>query len=239
MDEKKHPTQSQSKNENHKDGQPQSGLGRPATAKRVMSKRWLYPAIYLGAAALIIGLMYIRSQSGTSPVVASPSGDATGATTPTSANPAETWAWPVAAGTQIKVPMGFFPENGTKQQQAAALVEYDNAYYPHLGVDVKSESGSTFNVTASLSGKVTAVTDSAPGNALYGNSVEVTSENGYAERYESLGKVSVKVGDQVKQGQTLGMAGKNLFEASQGTHVFFEVLLNGQPVDPQHLLPKQ
>lgn len=238
MDEKKHPTQSQGKNENHKDGQqPQSGLGRPATAKRVMSKRWLYPAIYLGAAALIIGLMYVKSQSGTSPVVATPNGD--GGSTTTSANPAETWAWPVASGTQTKLGMGFYPENGTKAQQAAAIVEYDNTYYPHVGLDIQSASGAAFNVTASLSGKVTAVTDSAPGNALYGNSVEVTSPNGYVERYESLGTVSVKVGEEVNQGQVLGTAGKNLFEASQGVHVFFEVLQNGQPVDPQHLLPKQ
>src|SRR5579875_2219498 len=107
MDEKKHPTQSQSKLENQKDAkEPQGGVVRPTAAKRVMSKRWLYPAIYLGAAALIIGLMYVKSQmSGSSPTSVTPE---TGSTQPTATT--EAFTWPVADGTTPKVTMGFFPQ---------------------------------------------------------------------------------------------------------------------------------
>ncbi|QSO51096.1 M23 family metallopeptidase [Alicyclobacillus curvatus] len=227
MDANKHP-QEQNKEEMQATTKP---LAKGAAgSRRIFSKRWVYPAIYLGAAALIIGLMYVKSQVGSSPVtsnaVENPSGQATATT--------EQFQWPAATSVNPKVTLGFFPSKGTQAQQANALVVYDNGYYPHMGYDIQAASKQTFNVEAALSGKVTSVT----ANPLYGNIVEMTASNGYQLRYESLGSVDVKVGDTVKQGQVIGTSGTCQFEQSQGNHLYFSVYKNGNPVDPGTLLPK-
>jgi stage II sporulation protein Q len=232
MDEKKHPTQSQSKPESQKDTELQSSSVRPTAVKRVISKRWLYPALYLGAAALIIGLVYAKSQMSSSPTVSTGESD-TGSTQ--TAQAAESFVWPVAAGIKYQVSLGFFPEKGTAQEQAKYLVEYDNTYYPHQGMDIKSSQGAAFDVAAALSGKVTGVAK----DPLRGTTVTVQSNKGYVEKYESLGSVSVKQGDEMKQGTIIGKSGTCEMEKSQGNHLYFEVEQNSKLVDPATVLPKQ
>ena len=241
MDENKHSSQPQAGRESQKASAAQGSQksesklapqGQRVVSRRIFAKRWLYPAIYLGAAALIIGLMYIKSQSGVSPTAGNTVTDTSG-TTPTTAS--ETFKWPVASGTQFRVSLGFFPVKGTLAEQAATLVYYDNGYYPHKGMDIQAQDGKSFSVVAALSGKVTAVTD----NKLMGQTVEVTSLNGYVERYESLAGVSVKLGDTIQQGSVIGTSGTDLFEPKQGNHLYFEVLKADQPVDPSSVLPGQ
>jgi stage II sporulation protein Q len=234
MDENKHPNQSQSSKENQKGTKaPENRQSTVVRSRRIFAKRWMYPALYLGAAALIIGLMYIKSQSGASPTAGNAIDDGSG-TSPTAAQ-AETFQWPVAAGVKAKVALGYFPDKGTTQQQAAALVSYSGGFYAHQGYDIKSSDGKPFSVTAAVSGKVTDVTK----NPMYGNTVEVTG-NGYVVRYESLGDdVKVTKGNSVTQGQVLGSSGTCQFEQAQGNHLYFEIDKNGKPVDPATLLPKQ
>jgi stage II sporulation protein Q len=230
MDENKHPQQPQTSKESEKGHQTPVNKAVPKTAnRRIFAKRWVYPAIYLGAAALIIGLMYIKSQSGSSPVMGNAVDD-TGKSAPTAT---EKFVWPAASGT--KVTMGFFNEKGTEQQQEAALVFYDNTYIPHLGYDIAAPDKKPFNVVSATDGKVTDVKQ----NPVYGLTVEVTTDSGYVIHYASLGNASVKAGDKVTQGQTIGTSGTCEFEKAQGNHLYFEVLKNGNPVDPGTLLPSQ
>lgn len=232
MDDKQHP--------NHENKAPDAQKGasvRPTRVKRVMSKRWLYPAIYLGAAAVIIGLMYARSQLAASPATAQPVVSNTTSTSATVApvtEPKEPFVWPVVDTSTTKVSVGFFPAKGSVSQQAAALVSYDNTYYPHKGIDIQAKDGSSFQVDAALSGKVTSV-DKQP---LYGQEIVVQSADGYTETYQSLGATKVKVGDSIHQGELLGDAATNVFEASEGNHLYLQIDLNGQPIDPESVLPK-
>lgn len=227
MDANKHP-QEQDKEQVQATRKPRAkgAVG----SRRFFSKRWVYPAIYLGAAALIIGLMYVKSQVGSSPatsnVVETPTGAQTAAT--------ETFQWPAAASVNPKVTLGFFGDKAAQTQQAKSLVVYDNGYYPHMGYDIQAANKQAFNVQAAVSGKVTSVSN----NPLYGNIVEVTTSNGYLVEYQSLASVKVKQGDTVKQGQVLGTSGTCVFEKSQGNHLYFAVYKSGNPVDPSTILPK-
>jgi stage II sporulation protein Q len=234
MDEKKNANPSPTNQENEKESQVQESLVSAGTAtRRVLSKRWVYPAIYLGAAALIIGLMYVKSQMGASPTSTGTVDEGT-SSVPTTTQATEQWVWPAAKDTQTKVTVGFFPVQGSAQQQAGALVFYDNGYYPHDGIDIKATNGQPFNVVAALSGRVTDVSD----NPLYGKTVEVQCANGYTVRYASLDQVNVQKGDTVQQGQVIGRSGTCQFEAGQGNHLFFQVKKDGQPVDPNSVLPR-
>lgn len=235
MDEKKNSNPSQTSKQSDK-AAPVKSAGEQPTVKtrRVMSKRWIYPAIYLGAAALIIGLMYAKTQMGGGGP--QPTADNGSTQSSTTAAQSVSYQWPVMGSpSSYKIPLGFFPVKGSEKQQASALVFYDKGYYPHEGIDIQSANKKAFQVTAAASGVVTKVDN----NKLYGNIVEIKSSDGNVESYQSLGSVTVKQGDHVEQGQTLGQSGTNRFEASAGNHLYFEVEKSGSPVDPLSLLPKQ
>ncbi|MDP9727737.1 peptidoglycan DD-metalloendopeptidase family protein [Alicyclobacillus tolerans] len=233
MDEKKHPNSSESKRDQSTAESENPNMTRPIL-KRSKTRRWIYPALYLGAAAVIIGVVYAKTQSGggaTAPVV-SPSVTDTGNPSPDTTQ-ADTFIWPVNVA--HKVTLGFFSADGTAKQQAAALVQYGGSYYAHKGVDIQSDTGTSFDVLAALAGKVTLVEN----NPLYGWTVEVTSNDGYVEKYESLGNVTVKTGDNVSQGETIGTSGTCRFEENQGNHLYFQVNQDGKLLNPLDLLPKE
>lgn len=68
----------------------------------------------------------------------------------------------------------------------------------------------------------------------YGNIIEIDHENGYSTRYAHNNLHHVKVGDRVFQGQHIADVGNT--GRSSGPHVHFEILLNGNAIDPIGLL---
>lgn len=68
---------------------------------------------------------------------------------------------------------------------------------------------------------------------LLGNVVILDHENDVTTYYASLADVQVKAGADVKQGDLLGGAGKNIFGKDNGTHVHFELRKEGQEVNPE------
>ena len=67
-------------------------------------------------------------------------------------------------------------------------------------------------------------------NGGYGNSVVIEHANGVSTRYAHLSAPLVKVGDQVTDGQRIGLVGHT--GRATGPHVHYEVLAQGQAVDP-------
>jgi murein DD-endopeptidase MepM/ murein hydrolase activator NlpD len=68
----------------------------------------------------------------------------------------------------------------------------------------------------------------------YGNMVEIDHGNELVTRYAHASKVWVKVGDLVKRGQKIAEVGTS--GRSTGSHLHFEVLVQGIPQDPQKFL---
>lgn len=67
--------------------------------------------------------------------------------------------------------------------------------------------------------------------AGYGNLVEISHGNGYLTRYAHNRKNLVAVGDKVEKGQAVAIIGST--GRTTGTHVHFEVVRNGEYVDPK------
>lgn len=65
----------------------------------------------------------------------------------------------------------------------------------------------------------------------YGNIVQIAHGNGIVTRYAHNQKNLVGVGDRVRRGDVIALMGST--GRSTGTHVHFEVLRNGKPVDPK------
>jgi murein DD-endopeptidase MepM/ murein hydrolase activator NlpD len=98
----------------------------------------------------------------------------------------------------------------------------------HTGLDIRAEIGDPVQVTAN--GTVTA----AGWSGGYGKMVEVDHGNGFATRYGHLSEIDVKVGQQVKLGQSIGRVGTT--GRSTGPHLHYETRIDGEAVDPQKFL---
>ena len=61
--------------------------------------------------------------------------------------------------------------------------------------------------------------------------MEISHGNGYVTRYAHNSKLMVKVGDKVEKGQVIAKMGST--GRSTGPHVHFEVVKNGQVVNPR------
>ena len=102
----------------------------------------------------------------------------------------------------------------------------------HNGIDISAEEGTP--VCAAADGVVYAVYE----DDGLGTTVVVRHDDGYVTMYASLSSdVSVKAGDSVKLGQTLGYVGTSaLLESAIGDHVHFCVTQNDQSVNPADFL---
>ncbi len=98
----------------------------------------------------------------------------------------------------------------------------------HTGIDLRGDTGDPVRATAN--GKVTI----AGMNGGYGNMVEVDHGNGFATRYGHMSKIEVKVGQQVRIGETIGRIGST--GRSTGPHLHYETRIDGEAVDPQKFL---
>jgi stage II sporulation protein Q len=207
--------------------------------KRFFKKRWVFPAIYIASAAIILSavLWYQTGGINTSKYDYK-STDLAGKKNnqpSLEVNKAlENIKMPVANALSAVVKMGFYDFNGKTQDQEAALVFYNNTYQPNQGIDLSMKDGAAFDVVASLSGKVTRVQD----DATLGNVIEIEHDKGVVTQYQSVKDIKVKVGDQVKQGDVIAKASKSLFNEKAGVHVHFEIRKDGVAVNPSSYFNK-
>jgi len=98
----------------------------------------------------------------------------------------------------------------------------------HSGVDIASTTGVPIKAVAA--GVVTTAR-SKPG---YGVTVEINHGKGYSTRYAHALEATVKVGDRVRKGDVVAMVGST--GRSTGAHLHFEVLRDGESVNPRKYL---
>ncbi|ACZ32441.1 Peptidase M23 (plasmid) [Xylanimonas cellulosilytica DSM 15894] len=103
-------------------------------------------------------------------------------------------------------------------------------YRLHAGIDLASGTGP---VVAAAAGIVSGTPTSATG----GNIVEINHGGGLVTRYLHLTSRTVAVGDRVWAGRQIGIEGQT--GNVSGVHLHFEVVTNGQPINPRGWLTQQ
>lgn len=109
------------------------------------------------------------------------------------------------------------------------LVYYESIgeWRVHKGVDIKPKD--TLLIESAFAGTVESVNTSE----LTGTEIVIDHGNNIKTLYSNLVSASVKVGEQVQQGQAIGNVGKTAsIEASDGAHLHFELLVDGKNVNP-------
>lgn len=100
----------------------------------------------------------------------------------------------------------------------------------HSGVDISASAGSA--VYASESG----VVSGAYKDDLFGNTIEITHDDGWVTRYCSLETLNlVSIGMSVEKGDIISSVGSSaVAESSNGPHLHFEIIKNGEYVLPDY-----
>jgi murein DD-endopeptidase MepM/ murein hydrolase activator NlpD len=101
----------------------------------------------------------------------------------------------------------------------------------HSGLDISAQKGQSVYATAD------GVVQSATYTGDYGNLIVIKHEFGLSTRYGHLSAYKVKVGDAVKRGDVIGLVGST--GRSTGPHLHYEILVNGQLMNPLQLLTQQ
>ncbi|SEQ98886.1 M23 family metallopeptidase [Piscibacillus halophilus] len=213
-------------------------LMRQSKWKRLTRQRWFYPALYITLVAVILaGVMVYQFQAS----------DVTEDGTQNEENPSqvadnngeeesvpvvadqEDLVMPTLLGDQAEIITKFYDAEASEEEQEDALIFYNNTYRQSKGVDITSKDGQPFEVIAALSGTVTSVYD----DDLEGQVVEIEHDESRSTYYGSLSEVSVDEGDEVTQGDVIGVSGTNVYGDEEVTKVHFRLLEDGEPVNPE------
>lgn len=204
---------------------------------RIFRKKWFFPAVYLTIAALLLTVViWYQSVENQLPDT-SKDPEATDNYNPnlhdedaTSVlDPQEVIKMPVTDEEQAEIVTKFYDYNADQEDKEKALILLNNRFYQSTGIDIATAEGESFDVLAALSGTVEEVKT----DPLLGNVVSLSHGNDVMTYYASLGEVHVKKGSKVKQGETIGTAGKNQFNKDRGTHVHFEIRKDGKQMNPE------
>lgn len=208
--------------------------------KRFFKKRWVFPAVYIASAAIILtGVLWYQSSDNANDKIDNSATDLSGRAGHD--QPAvevnrlmENFIMPVKNPDSVVIKTPFYEYDGKTAEQEAALVVYNNSYHPNTGIDITMEDGKSFEVAAALSGTVTAVTE----DVLLGNVIEIEHDKGIVTQYQSVNDIMIEIGDSVEQGQTLAKAGQSLYNEAAGTHLHFEIRKDNVPVNPKDYINK-
>ena len=208
-----------------------------------ISAKGYYIALVLCAVAIAItGFLYYRSADKKTnvtmqdPPVSQVSGDETPDVQVVATQPGDDATEPPYMGDGKKPSVIRQPVAGkTLAEYSMEMLSYNQTtrdWRVHDGVDIGAEAGT--KVCAAADGIVYTVYD----DDTMGMTVVIRHDGGYITRYASLAEqVSVKAGDTVTAGQTIGQVGSSaLLESGIGDHLHFSVTCNGELMDPVKFL---
>lgn len=112
------------------------------------------------------------------------------------------------------------------------MTKFEGVYRANQGIDYSFED-QAFDVMSVFNGDVKDVSE----DPMFGKSVTISSGD-LEITYQSLGEVSVKAGDSVKQGDVIAKAGTNIYNKELGNHLHVAAMKNGVILDPKSIFDK-
>lgn len=127
----------------------------------------------------------------------------------------------------VKIVKNYYDYKGEEETQKNSIFFHEDTYMQSTGISYGGVD--EFDVVAVLDGTVTNVKE----DELLGNIVEIKHNNNMTSVYQSLKDISVKKDDKVSQGQPIAKAGTSNIDTSLKNHVYFELIKDGQMVNPE------
>lgn len=202
--------------------------------KTWVDQKWFWPAVYAVVAIIMIAFIVLYN------VLATPEDADT--LQPVSQEPEtivetnatkETMKYPFEETylNNVKIIQDYYDVSADASTREKALLVFNQTFSTSNGISIAINS-EPFKVLAALSGEVTEVKL----DAFTGNTITLTHENGYTTRYTSVGDIVVQEGDVVAQGEPIATTIENEWNPTAGVHLHFEVLKDGEYVNPKDFL---
>ncbi len=134
---------------------------------------------------------------------------------------------------EVKILKSFYNYKGESEDQQNSILFHEDTYLPNTGVVYGGKEN--FDIVSILDGEVTDLKT----DPLLGTIVEIKHSDSMIGVYQSIGEVMVKKGDMVKIGQIIGKSGTSNVEKDLGSHLLFELIINGQTVNPEDYYGKK
>lgn len=134
---------------------------------------------------------------------------------------------------EVKILKNYYDYQGDEQSQIDSIIVYNNTYMQSSGVTYGGKDD--FQVTSILDGKVISVTE----DEALGKTVQIEHENNIISIYQSLKDVTLKENDMIAQGDIIGTATTNNLNKDLGSNLYFELIINGNIVNPENYYNKQ
>lgn len=100
----------------------------------------------------------------------------------------------------------------------------------HTGLDISADRGTPVRATAD------GTVESAGYQGNYGNAIVVAHGFGIGTRFGHLSQFAVRPGQRVKRGEVIGYVGAT--GRATSPHLHYEILINGQPINPLRILTR-
>ena len=125
----------------------------------------------------------------------------------------------------VKIVKSFYDYK--EENHENSIIYYENTYMPNTGIIYKGNE--TFDVLSIYEGEVIKIEE----DEIMGTIVTIKHSENVLSIYQSLKDIKVKEGDLVNKQDVIGSSGKNNLSSDIGEHLHFELIVNGQNVDPE------
>lgn len=133
---------------------------------------------------------------------------------------------------EVKIIKNYYDYKGEEQSQQDAIIYYENTYMQSNGISYGKDS--VFDVVTILPGTVEEIKE----DELLGKVVKIKHSNNLTSLYQCLGETTIQKGDNVIQGQVIGQSGSCNLEKDIKNHVYFELIVKGETVNPENYYGK-
>ena len=127
----------------------------------------------------------------------------------------------------VKISIPYYNVNDSDTNQQSALIFYENIYMPSTGILYTSDN--EFNIVAVLDGTVKDIKE----DPIMGKIIEIEHNKKLVTIYQSLGNVNVSVGQNITQGEIIGISGHNNIMENSKFGLNFEVYKDSELINPE------
>lgn len=132
----------------------------------------------------------------------------------------------------VKVLKTYYDYKGEETSQQNSLIYYENTYMQSNGISYGKED--IFDVISILPGTVEEVKE----DEILGKVVKIKHNDNVISLYQCLSETTINKGDTVIQGQVIGQSGSCNLEKDIKNHVYFELIINNETVNPENYYGK-
>ena len=133
---------------------------------------------------------------------------------------------------EISILKNYYSKDASEDEQKGSIIYYENTYMQSSGISYGAKED--FDVIAVYDGTVVSVSE----DELLGTTVKIKHSDDVISIYQSLKDVTVKAEDKILQGQILGTSGTSKLESDLGNHVYFELLVKNNAINPENAFGK-